>query len=121
MKITAADYLARQAANMKERGRGGLQERVRLLCKRLGVLHYHTFDSRKSTPGFPDSIILPGLRGPVIVAELKTEKGKVTEDQERWLEAFRQVPGVEVYVWRPSDLLSGEIELIIRGVPRQGG
>lgn len=61
---------------------------------------YHTHDSRRSTAGFPDLVL---ARDRLIVAELKTQKGKVTSEQEGWLAAFRRLPFVEVYVWRPSD------------------
>ena len=37
-------------------------------------------------------------------AELKSVKGKITEDQLAWLKALESVENVEVYVWRPADL-----------------
>jgi hypothetical protein len=40
----------------------------------------------------------------LVFAELKSERGKLKPEQEAWLEALRQVPGVEVHVWRPSDM-----------------
>jgi hypothetical protein len=33
-----------------------------------------------------------------------SERGRLTPDQEAWLDALRGVPSVEVYVWRPSDM-----------------
>ena len=51
--------------------------------------------------GFPDVVMIRGER--IIVAELKTEKGKVTAKQEEWLDAFRATGRVEVFLWRPSD------------------
>lgn len=50
--------------------------------------------------GFPDLIL---VRDRVIAAELKREKGKPSDDQQSWLEAFRAA-GVEAYLWRPSDV-----------------
>jgi hypothetical protein len=53
-------------------------------------------------PGLPDLIMAKPPR--LIVAELKRQHGGVLSiHQERWLEAFRGVPGIEVYVWRPGD------------------
>ncbi len=66
----------------------------------LGWLCYHTYNSRRSEPGFPDLHMLNGPRH--IVAELKTVKGVVSTAQEIWLAAYRAA-GVEVYVWRPDD------------------
>lgn len=65
----------------------------------LGWHVYHTFDSRHSTPGFPDLVL---VRDRVIFAELKVATGKVSHHQRRWLELLRRA-GQETYVWRPSD------------------
>jgi VRR-NUC domain len=57
--------------------------------------------------GFPDLVMV--RHGEIIVAELKSERGRVTPAQLDWLEDFRQVrnvwpePSLEVFVWRPSD------------------
>lgn len=50
--------------------------------------------------GFPD-LVLVG-RGRVIVAELKSEKGRPSIEQLDWLAAFGAA-GVERYIWRPDD------------------
>ena len=64
---------------------------------------YHTFDSRRSTAGFPD-LILCKPPNPVLCVELKTEKGSVTIDQQRWLSALSECIDIQSRVWRPSDL-----------------
>lgn len=48
------------------------------------------------------------------MAELKSQKGKLTAEQREWLDAFRLVPGVEVFEWRPLDWLEGRIEEAMR-------
>jgi hypothetical protein len=50
--------------------------------------------------GFPDVIL---VREVVIVAELKTDTGRLTEDQRQWLAAFRAA-GIAASVWRPRDM-----------------
>ncbi len=50
--------------------------------------------------GFPDLIMLNGKE--MIVAEVKSDKGKVSLEQDTWLDAFREV-GAETFVWRPKD------------------
>ena len=115
--LTITEYNEHLAQQMGERGRGGLQERVRQLIERLRletgreIERYHTFNSRKSEPGFPDEVIVLPRR--LIVAELKSERGRVTPDQRRWLDAFGSLCFGEVYLWRPRHLLSGEIARIL--------
>jgi hypothetical protein len=60
---------------------------------------YHTFDSRRSTAGFPDLLLCRPPR--VIAAEVKTERGNLSAAQAKWL-ALLEECGVEVHVWRPS-------------------
>ena len=75
---------------------------IRTACM-LNWTVYHTHDSRKSAPGFPDLVMLG--HGRQIVAELKTEKGRVSPYQTGWLDAFREVTQPpEVFLWRPSDI-----------------
>ena len=50
--------------------------------------------------GFPD-LVLAGERG-FILAELKTDTGRVSPQQVEWLKACD--PHVECYIWRPKDL-----------------
>ena len=77
----------------------GFQTLVLELARLTGWLAYHTFNSRRSAPGYPDLCL---VRGNVcIMAELKTDAGKVTKDQTAWLAALDAVPGIEAVVWRP--------------------
>jgi hypothetical protein len=50
--------------------------------------------------GFPDLVL---VRDRVIYAELKTDTGRLTDDQIAWLGALRAA-GAETYLWRPRDL-----------------
>jgi hypothetical protein len=77
------------------------QQRVVDLARLRRWRTYHVFDSRRSEPGWPDLVMLREAR--CVVAELKSEHGRLTTAQEVWLTAFRQVPAVEVFVWRPAD------------------
>ena len=86
------------------------QAAVMQLARLTGWCFYHTHNSRHSAKGFPDLCL---VRGNVcIMAELKTDTGKVTADQEAWLIALDAVPGLEVALWRPSDW--GEIEKALK-------
>jgi hypothetical protein len=55
-----------------------------------------------SVTGWPDLTLWRPGRGGVIFAELKTDTGKVSLDQQTILASLRSA-GAEVYVWRPRD------------------
>jgi hypothetical protein len=74
---------------------------VRDLARQTGWLEYHPYDSRRSTPGYPDLTLVRPPR--IIFAELKTERGKTTQAQREWLTELARCPQCEVYLWRPSD------------------
>lgn len=76
------------------------------LARMFGWADFHVRDSRRSNPGWPDlALVKVGWNGVAryLAAELKTETGKVTPAQRAWLERLGKVPGIETYVWRPSD------------------
>jgi len=66
------------------------------------VARFPTWRPTGTTPGFPD--IVAARRGRrTLVAELKTETGKLTPAQREWLWLLAEAGGVDVYVWRPSN------------------
>jgi len=70
---------------------------------------YHTHDSRHSSAGFPDLVLVRRPR--VIFAELKSDRGRCTPEQRAWLAELAEC-SVEVTLWRPSDW--EEIERCLR-------
>ena len=87
------------------------QAEVLRLARMAGWRCYHTHDSRRSAPGFPDVVFVKNKR--VIFAELKTERGKPTVAQMEWIQALDNCETVAT-VWRPSDLEQIEYELTKR-------
>lgn len=59
-----------------------------------------TFVGDVGSKGFPDIIACRPKR--IIFAELKSEKGRLSEQQKEWL-ALLNISDAETYVWRPSD------------------
>lgn len=51
--------------------------------------------------GWPDLVLLRGRR--LIIAELKSDTGRVSAEQSDWIAQLAEVPGLEVHIWRPSD------------------
>lgn len=89
----------------------GFQDAVVSLARMKGwmVAHFRparTKDGRILTPvgydgaGFPDLVLVGN--GRVIFAELKTDTGRLSPRQKRWLEALEDAK-VETAVWRPRD------------------
>jgi VRR-NUC domain len=63
--------------------------------------------------GFPDLVMVRA--GVIVVAELKSERGRLSSTQSEWLEAFRDAQAwseLGVYVWRPSSW--PEVERVLR-------
>jgi hypothetical protein len=76
------------------------QQQVIDLARLFHWGYYHTHDSRRSNPGFPDLVL---WKDRTIFAELKTNHGRLTADQRRVIHQLIGA-GAEVYVWRPRDL-----------------
>lgn len=93
-----------------------LQKAVLQLAGILGWRTYHTYDSRRSQPGFPDLVMLKARR--TLYVELKTERGRVRPEQRAWLDELAAA-GNEVYLWRPVDWSAGIVEAVLRGIPQE--
>jgi len=83
---------------------------VRAACKELGLLCYHTHDSRRSEPGFPDLVIVGQW---VLFAELKSHRGRLTAEQRRWGSKLTAAQ-VAWTIWRPADCLDGTVVRMLR-------
>jgi hypothetical protein len=115
MNLTTTEYLTEEAKEMSEKK---LQQGVVSLCRGYGVRCYHTHDSRRSEPGFPDCVIAHSS-GP-IYAELKTEKNRPMPNQVWWLNYFADL-GLPTYLWRPRHLVFGWISYVLENGTAKGG
>lgn len=112
-----ADYNAAQASAMDEKT---LQENVVDALKRYRWRYVHFLPAtnekgRWRTPyqgddGFVDFIAIRGNRA--LAFELKSQSGAFRKGQQEWIDGFAMT-AVEVYVWRPFDLISGEIYRVL--------
>lgn len=103
--LSAAEYNALQADAMSE---ARLQSVIIAAAQRAGWLIYHTHDSRRSEPGYPDLHLVHERRHLSMMRELKTQKGRLSEPQKRWIAALNGA-GVDAAVWRPMDWFTGRI------------
>jgi hypothetical protein len=95
-----AGYEARAVLDAATR-EADFQRGVVAFARLNGWRCHWTYDSRRSPEGWPDLVACRG--GRLVIAELKSERGRLSADQSDWLCLLRQVPGVEVFLWRPSD------------------
>ncbi len=87
------------------------QAQVVELARLTGWLCYHTHDSRRSAPGFPDLLLVRPPR--CLFVELKSTTGRSRPEQAAWLEALAEVERApEVFLWRPGDF--GDIQSTLR-------
>lgn len=94
-------------------------------CARLfgwRVAHFRPAQTKRGwrTPveadgaGFPDLVLIRD--GRLLFVELKSDTGKISGDQQAWLDALERVAAadlfdhVEVHVWRPADWMTGRVE-----------
>lgn len=83
-----------------------LDAEVRRLLADHGLYGYHNPDSRRSSAGMPDWLII-GSR--VLWRELKSARGVLSPQQTRM--RYRLLAARQNWaVWRPADLTSGRIE-----------
>ena len=83
------------------------------MAEALGYVVYHVLEqgyyAKRTSKGFPDLVLYRPLdfdRGwskRLIVIELKSQRGKVTVEQQQWLDGFGS-SGIETYLIRPVDL-----------------
>ena len=88
-----------------------LQNNILQLASLSGWLAYHTFNSRRSEPGFPDLVL--ARRDRLLFAELKSAKGRLTSEQKAWAAALKET-SAEIYLWRPKDWIDGTVQSILQ-------
>ena len=83
------------------------QEWLRQLAITFGYAYFHVHRAIHSPSGFPDMVMVRLEPKPrLIFAELKTDDLKVSQpsiEQWMWLCILQHIPGVECYLFRPSD------------------
>lgn len=94
------------------------QQQIIDLAHMYQWLVYHTYDSRKSAPGYPDLTFCHPKRGEFFIAEVKGLKGILSTEQREWIAALT-FAGIEVYVWRPEDWDAIAKRLLPKGVTTQ--
>ena len=102
------------------------QNQVIMLAKLHGwlVMHTRAVEIRPGVwktpltghPGFPDLVLCHQRGRGLIFAELKADKGRLSDSQELWLQAINE-NGAEHHVWRPKDIDAISTRLAGKGKP----
>ena len=74
------------------------QQQIIDLAHLYGWLVYHTRDSRRSTPGFPDLVL---VRDRVLFREVKMAGGRLSDAQLDWKRRLESA-GADFGVWWPD-------------------
>ena len=61
--------------------------------------------------GFPDLVL---VRERVVFVELKSDTGRLADQQAGWLQALVEA-GCEVHLWRPDEWREGLVEELLQG------
>ncbi len=90
-----------------------LKDIVISVAKRYGWLIHHDLPAQNNRgrwltniqgdAGFPDLLMVHPVSGKILAVELKSERGKLSPLQKRWLMAF-DAGKVFNSVWKPSDM-----------------
>src|SRR5712691_7328199 len=108
MAERAGLVLAHQAADLPlaplVEPEGILLEKLRKLAvDDLHLLFYHTYSSKRSTPGWPDTAIIQPDGGILHLCELKGTGATESGAQKRWRHALERVTGVDSAIYFPND------------------
>ncbi|WP_372407458.1 VRR-NUC domain-containing protein [Streptomyces luteireticuli] len=102
------ENLPAQAADRHVRHRAVGEEEWRRQVRQIALtygwdLMYHTADSRRSDAGWPDEVLGHVKQRRTLFVEFKSQQGRLRPAQRLWLTHLAD-SGLEVAVWRPSDL-----------------
>jgi hypothetical protein len=94
-------YPATRRALIGDESERHFQDRVKRLAHLCGWVAWHTRDSMGTRAGEPD---LRMCRPPrYLLAELKSQHGRLRLEQVQTIALLQRCPGIETYLWRPSD------------------
>ncbi len=122
IRMTAAAFARANAANQNEHD---FTDAVLTMAKIRGWKRMHVRPGRVirhgqekyETPfkadgkGWPDLFLIHRKTGRIVVAELKSVKGKPTPEQVEWLELFK-LAGIHAAIWTP--LMWDEIDRVLK-------
>lgn len=106
MRITEAEYhhlLALSGQPLPDNvAEARFQAQVVRLARELGYRTFAVYNSRRSPQGWFD-LAMARAGDKLVLAELKSARGKQTAEQRDWYEDLQRIERVETYLWRPAD------------------
>lgn len=107
--LSQAEYHQLRAKQTTE---AGLQREVEARAAIRGWMSYHTHDSRRSNPGYPDLHLVHVRASLSLFLELKTHTGRIRPEQRTWLDALAKT-GHHAYIVRPLQLFDGTVDHLL--------
>jgi len=102
--LASAVEMSRLRPASHDEPEGVLLEKLRKLAvDNLKLLFYHTYSSKRSTPGWPDTAIIHPDGGILHLWELKGAGGTESGTQQRWRYALERVTRVDSAIYWPED------------------
>lgn len=98
--MTTSTRPASTAAAIPPESEAQFQAAVIKLAKVLGYRVYHTYDSRRSEPGFPDLVLVKQRR--ILFLECKRQGGRATRAQKEWMTALNGCQTETYFVYPTS-------------------
>jgi hypothetical protein len=90
-----------KAAEVRE-SEASFQRAVLEAARAYGWTVYFAWKSFHSPKGWPDLFCVKAGVPRALAIECKSARGQLTPEQSHCLALLRQVPGIEVYEWRPD-------------------
>ena len=91
------------------------------IARAKGWRWYHTYDSRRSAPGFPDYVLVHTGQRRIVFVELKGWTGKPSDEQRAWLGDLDRAGGEAYLVTTSGDYArdAGSIAELLTARPRR--
>lgn len=106
MRLSESEYHALLAMTgqplPKDVQESRFQAAVVRLARELGYRTFAVYNSRRSPQGWFD-LAMARAGDKLVLAELKSARGKQTAEQRDWYEDMQRIERVKTYLWRPAD------------------
>ena len=84
-----ARFRAKPSPALQAMSEAQFQEELRKLAAIHGYRYFHNWSALHSPAGFPDCVLVNKAKRRLIFAELKSDTGKLTDQQQEWIDDLK--------------------------------